>query len=148
MAAGHTYQGQCHCGAVGVSLALTQPASAIELRACQCGFCTRHGAATVSGPDGRAEIRVDSPAWHVYQFALRSAEPLVCGKCGVYVGTVLREGNQAWSVVNVRGMGIQEFDPSRAQAVHYDGETLDARIARRKSKWTPTSVQVGRKGQS
>ena len=146
MAAGHTYQGQCHCGAVVVSLALTQPASAIELRACQCGFCTRHGAATVSDPSGSAEFRVDPSAWHVYQFALRSAEPLVCATCGVYAGTVLRDGERAWSVVNVRGMGIKEFDPARAQAVHYDGETIEGRIARRKAKWTPTAVSVGGKG--
>lgn len=136
----HTHTGQCHCGAIAVSLSLTKPVDAIELRACQCGFCTRHGAATVSDPEGRAEFQVEPTAWHVYQFALRSAEPLVCGTCGVYAGTVLREGEAAWSVVNVRGMGMTDFDPSGAHAVRYDGETFEARVARRKAKWTPTTI--------
>ncbi|KAB2868261.1 MAG: aldehyde-activating protein [Bauldia sp.] len=127
---------------MSATLTLTKPASEIELRACQCGFCARHGAATVSDPQGHAEIRIEHSAWHVYQFALRSAEPLVCANCGVYVGTVLREGKSAWSVVNVRGMGMTEFDPARAQSVHYDSETLEGRIARRKARWTPTEISL------
>jgi hypothetical protein len=142
MARGHTYSGQCHCGAISVSLPLTKGGHGYELRACQCGFCLRQGAATVSDPDDHVEIQCNPSAWRVYRLALRSAQPLVCGDCGVYIGTILRQADRMWSAVNVRGTGMKEFDPARAQPVPYAGETLAARIARGKAGWTPTTISI------
>ena len=143
MADRFTHSGQCHCGAITVTLTLTKAAHEIEVRACQCGFCTRHGAATISDPGGSATITLtggDRPL--IYRFALRSAEPLLCARCGVYVGTVLRDGERGWSVANVRALGLREFDPARATPVSYEGETIEARIARRQAKWTPTVLRI------
>jgi len=77
-----TYIGQCHCGAISVSLALTHPAQEIEVRACQCGFCIRHGGMTVSDPDGRAVFDIDEGQLATYQFATRSGTVLLCRSCG------------------------------------------------------------------
>ena len=41
------YPGACHCGAVGVFFETDAGADALQVRACQCGFCRRHGAKTV-----------------------------------------------------------------------------------------------------
>ena len=45
-----------------------------------------------------------------------------------------------WSILNVRGLAIPEFKDRVAEPVVYEGETPEARIARRKAKWTPTEM--------
>jgi len=49
---------------------------------------------------------------------------------------VLREGDQAWAVQNANLFLHPAFDRP-AQAVSYEGETPQERIARRKRVWTP-----------
>ena len=53
-------RGQCHCGAVNV--AIDAAAADLPLRACQCGFCRRHGAATTSRPDAKLTLSADDGA--------------------------------------------------------------------------------------
>ena len=36
-----------------------------------------------------------------YAFGLRTAEAVVCRRCGVYVAMVLTEGERAWSTINI-----------------------------------------------
>ena len=62
----------------------------------------------------------------------------------MYAGVILEDGGKVWSVLNVRGLAIPEFEGRMAEPVVYDGETPDARIARRKAKWTPTEIVYGR----
>ncbi len=137
-----TYRGQCHCGAIRVSLVLSKPAQETEVRACQCGFCTRHGGMTVSDPNGRAVFEIDQEQLASYQFATASGTVLLCRVCGVYAGMILETGDKVFSVVNVRGLAIPEFASATARPVVYDQETRDARIARRQRMWTPTQVQM------
>ena len=40
------------------------------------------------------------------------------------------------------GLAIAAFAGRRREPVVYDGETPDARIARRKAKWTPTELRL------
>jgi hypothetical protein len=54
--------GTCHCGAIRGTLAATKPAAELQVRACQCGFCTRHGAMTVSDPAGKATFEIERAA--------------------------------------------------------------------------------------
>ena len=135
-----TYSGACHCGAIRGTLAATKPAAELQVRACQCGFCTRHGAMTVSDPAGRALFEIDRTALVKYQFETRTGTSLICGRCGMYAGVILEDGGKTWSVLNVRGLGIPEFKDRMAELVVYDGEAPEARIARRKAKWTPTEI--------
>ena len=135
-----TLKGTCHCGAISGTLHTTKPAAELQVRSCQCGFCTRHGAMTVSDPAGRATFEIDRSALTRYQFETCTGTSLICGRCGMYAGVMLEDGGKIWSVLNVRGLAIPEFKGRVAEPVVYDGETPEQRIARRKSKWTPTEI--------
>ena len=137
----HNFQGTCHCGAICGSLAATKPASELQVRACQCSFCTRHGAMTVSDPAGRAVFEIDRNALSSYQFGTRTGTSLICAKCGMYAGVMLEDAGKVWSVLNVRGLAIPEFAGRTAEPVVYEGEAPEQRIARRKAKWTPTEIR-------
>jgi hypothetical protein len=136
----HRYEGSCHCGAIRAVLEATKAADELEVRACQCGFCTRHGAMTVSDPTGRAVFEIAPAGLLKYQFATRTGTSFICARCGMYASVVLLEDGKAWSVLNVRGLAISAFIGRRATPVVYEGETPAARIARRKAKWTPTEI--------
>ena len=133
--------GACHCGAIRGTLAATKPAAELQVRACQCGFCMRHGAMTVSDPAGRATFEIERAALTRYQFETRTGTSLLCARCGMYAGVMLEDGGKVWSVLNVRGLAMPEFKGRVAEPVVYAGETPDARIARRKAKWTPTEIR-------
>jgi hypothetical protein len=136
----HRFQGQCHCGAIRATLVSTKPASGLQARACQCGFCMRHGAMTVSDPAGRATFEIDRSGLNRYQFETRTGTSLLCARCGMYAGVILEDDGKMWSAINVRGLAIPEFKERAAEPVVYEGETPQARIARRKQKWTPTEL--------
>lgn len=144
MSSMHTLQGECHCGAIQATLVTSKPADDLQVRACQCGFCTRHGAMTVSDPYGRATFMIREGQLQAYQFATRTGTSLICQTCGVYVGVMLEDGDDVWSVMNVRGLAVGELLNRTADPVSYDIETAEQRVARRKSKWTPTEIRLSR----
>ena len=135
-----TLAGTCHCGAIRGTLSATKPAAELQVRACQCSFCTRHGAMTASDPAGRASFEIDRGALAKYQFGTRTGTSLICARCGIYAGVILEDDGKTWSTLNVRGLGIAQFQGRPAEPVVYEGETPAARIARRKAKWTPTEI--------
>lgn len=139
-----TVSGSCHCGALRVHFRPSRRLDNLAVRACGCSFCTKHGARTTTDPEGHLEIEIGDPARLVrYRFAMNTADFLVCGGCGVYLAAVMTEGERAWATLNT--IILDEPDDDRFTAaipVHYDAEDRDARIARRKAKWTPTSIRV------
>jgi len=134
------FTGSCYCGAIRATLFASKPAAELQVRACQCGFCTRHGAMTVSDPAGRAVFDIDRAALAGYQFETRTGTTLLCARCGMYAGVVMEDGGKMWSAINVRGLAIPEFKGREPEPVDYEGETAAQRIARRKQKWTPTEI--------
>jgi hypothetical protein len=138
----HVYKGHCHCGAINFTLRSPIPASKLQVRACQCGFCTRHGAMTVSDPSGYAVFDIARDRLATYQFATRTGVILICGNCGVYAGVTVEADGRTWSVVNVRGLAIHEFQGRIPEPVFYDGETREMRIRRRQMNWTPTEIRI------
>jgi hypothetical protein len=52
---------------------------------------------------------------------------------GMAPGVILEDGGK-------RGLAVAELQGRLAEPVVYDGENLEARIARRKAKWTPTQI--------
>jgi hypothetical protein len=137
----HTYQGSCHCGAIRATLLATKPAPELQVRACQCSFCLRQGAKTVSDPAGRAIFEIERALLGNYQFATRTGISLICTRCGTYAGALLEDADKTWSVLNVRGLGIAAWQGRSAEPMVYDAETPAERIARRKAKWTPTELK-------
>jgi len=129
------YTGQCHCGAIRFEFATEAP---LAPRACQCGFCRRHGARTVSDPCGAAVVTLGPEAVH-YRFGTKTSDFLICGRCGVYVGALAELDGRAFVTLN-----LNAFDDPRpdlaATPVWYDGETAEAKAERRRLKWTPARL--------
>ena len=141
MGGGEHHEGTCHCGAVHVTLELSRPAEAVELRACQCAFCRRHGACTMTDRDGRALIAMrEAGDLCRYQFGERTADFLLCARCGVYIAAVV---DGRLGTVNAAGLDIPAFREHRAVAVDYSGESGEERLRRRRARWMPMTITVG-----
>jgi hypothetical protein len=136
------FSGQCHCGAIRMELQFTRLAEETQVRSCQCGFCTRHGALTISDPAGTAVVHAERSALAIYKFATMSGTSLVCGRCGVYAGALIEDGGRTWSIANARGLAVPEFASRIGVPQHYDHETAQDRMNRRKAKWTPTEFRL------
>jgi hypothetical protein len=55
---------------------------------------------------------------------------------------VLTDGERAWSVVSVNALDDAERFSRPAVPMVYDAEDEAARRARRRAKWTPTTVRI------
>jgi hypothetical protein len=139
-----TLSGGCHCGNLQVALDTERGIRELATRACLCSFCTAHGARSVSDPQGRASILIgDDSQTSRYRFGLSTADFMVCKRCGVYVGAVMEDRDGTFCVINVNALRARAlFDGVPAQPVDYDGESAEARVARRKRVWTPCSVRT------
>ena len=141
----HLLNGGCHCGNVKLTFATDQAPEAMPIRACQCSFCTRHGARTATDRKGQLEIWVRSPAELTrYQFGLKTSEFFVCKRCGVYLAAVLTTGEgDCYATVNVNALEERRRFTQPPLPVDYEGEDAQRRIARRKQNWTPAVVHLG-----
>lgn len=133
-----SHRGGCHCGALSWTLRSALAPEHLPARACQCGFCLRHGALTTSDPAGELRFACAAPAEVLrYRFATGSAEFLVCARCGVYCGALMEEGGRWYGIANLNTIeGRERLAPS-VQPFDYDGETEALRRARRSARWTP-----------
>ena len=138
MNATHRYEGGCHCGNLAFVFDVSAQLETLGLRADQCSFCRAHGARNTSDPDGAMSISVrDSGALLRYRFGLRSADFLICARCGVYIGALMEDGGRSWFTVNANAFRPPPRDDFPIVPADYDGEDVAARIARRKQRWTP-----------
>jgi len=133
-----TFTGSCHCGAMSFVFLTALPAAQWSVRACQCRFCRAHGAVTTSDPTGRLMFRVD-PRESVqrYRFGLKTADFLVCGRCGVYVGAQIETPRGAFGIINTLTLTPRPTDLPVAVAADYDAEGPGERLGRREQRWTP-----------
>ena len=127
------YEGACHCGAVIARFETETPPEAVQVRACQCGFCRRRGAKTISDPMGRLTLDFTEDAVERYRFASRSADFLICKGCGDYMAAVM----ESVAVLNVVAADIRVFADRAPEPVTYDAETEADKRARRLARWTP-----------
>jgi hypothetical protein len=130
--------GHCHCGAIHVILEPGLPTVELPLRACQCGFCRRHGAATTSHPDSRLHIEATPGSLNRYRFGRRAVDALLCEECGVYVASTLEVEGRRFATLNIAGVALTGFEDRIPEIAIYDDETDEQRLARRKARWTPT----------
>lgn len=124
----------CYCQ--NIQLELDWQPQHLQARACDCGFCRRHGALWTSDPDISMRVRIRAPEQvNAYAFATETAHFQVCQNCGCvpYVRTVIDQ--QPYALVNLRCW--QDFDLTRIQiqAVSFVGEDLNARLQRRQARW-------------
>jgi hypothetical protein len=137
------FQGWCHCGALGFSFWTALPVESWSVRACQCGFCRAHGALTTSDPAGRLAFHIEiAGTLRRYRFGLRTADFLICGQCGVYLGAQVRTPRGTFGIVNVRAIAPAPSALPDAAAADYGSEDEAGRIDRREKRWTPMEKLV------
>jgi hypothetical protein len=136
--------GSCHCGNIGFTFRTALAIERLPLRSCACSFCSRHGARTTSDPRGTVEITVGDPSCLIrYRFALRTADFLVCGRCGVYVAAVLTDGARSYATVNANTFDRDEGSRRPAEPVDYSAESFEERRERRMKRWSPVAHMRG-----
>ena len=123
-------EGQCHCGGVRAALETSRPPAELQLRACQCGFCRRHGGLTVSDPDGRLSVEMRGPVRR-YRFGHKRSDFILCADCGAYLCALTETDIGLLGVLNIRGVDLPGFEVRAPEPMSYDGETPDERLARR-----------------
>jgi len=138
------FTGGCHCGNIDVVFETPSAARTLEVRACACTFCRKHGARAATDPAGRLRITVaDGRHLERYLFGQRSAEFLVCNKCGVYVAAIQHEPEGLWATLNINTLVDASAFTQPVVAVDFSAETATARRARRKARWTPAELAIG-----
>jgi hypothetical protein len=138
-----TYQGGCHCGVIRWTFRTILEPSEWVVRSCQCSFCRAHGARCTSDPAGTVDFFApDHDALSHYRFGLKSADFLVCTKCGVYVGAMIKSSAGAFATLNLNSMKSSVKGVPESTPVFYDSEEREDRIARRLSLWTPVTTVV------
>jgi hypothetical protein len=134
------YSGACHCGRLQVGFETAAAPKALTVRACQCGFCRRHGARTVSDPAGRlwVEAGADAPPL-IYRFGLQITDYLMCPACGCYVAALMEDGGDVFGIVNIRMLEDEAAFAAAGAPRDYDAEDETARRGRRRHAWTPVT---------
>ncbi len=77
-----------------------------------------------------------------YRFGLKTADFLVCKKCGVYVGAVMAGPAGSFTTLNLNSMKTPVEGLQDAAPVSYDSEEREDRIERRQLRWTPVTTVV------
>lgn len=135
------HSGGCHCGNITVQLRLSRSPDQMPLRSCSCGFCRAHGTRTLSDRDGEVKIAVtDWSQAERYRFGSRTADYILCRRCGVYVGAVCDTSSGLRAVLNVNCLDDRAAFTQTPAAPDYDGEAIDARLARRATNWMPAAI--------
>ena len=132
------YRGICHCGAIGYAFRTESAPIDWPVRACQCTFCRSHDAMSVSDPYGSLEFFADDrAALNRYRFGLRTADFLLCRKCGVYIGALIETDQGRFGIINTNALAEAPAAFAPADPMDYDGEDAGARVSRRALRWTP-----------
>jgi hypothetical protein len=137
------HDGGCHCGNLQVRVRLNRPPAENPVRSCACSFCRSHATITVSDPAGQADIRASD--WSLverHRFGSRTADYLLCRRCGVYIGAVCATAAGVRSVINTRCLTDRAAFTQRPIEPDYDAETTAVRLARRAANWMPTILHL------
>ncbi len=133
-----TFRGSCHCGALDFVYSSELPPEQWSVRACQCSFCRAHGAHYTSDPAGQVRfVHRDVSQLQRYRFGLKTADFLLCRKCGVFMGAVMAETAGVFVAINVNVFVDPKPRLPAALLTDFDAESREARILRRLKKWTP-----------
>jgi hypothetical protein len=77
-----------------------------------------------------------------YRFGLKTAEFLLCKRCGVYLGAQIETARGAFGIINtLTMMPVPDGLPVSALA-DYGSESSRERVERREKRWTPLEKSV------
>jgi hypothetical protein len=111
--------GACHCANVSFAFETAHTRETIVPRACDCSFCRLHAAQCFSDPAGSVTIEVrDGALLERYRFGERTADFLVCRRCGAYAGALIKQGDAQRATLNLR---LTELRDVPARSVSYAG---------------------------
>lgn len=128
--------GQCHCGNIAYTLTWSPDPVEIPARACDCSFCTKHGAIWTSKPDGELTVFVrDAAAVRRYAFGTRTADFHVCAECGGVPLVTCQLDGRDYAVVNVNT--LDNVDPAllHHRPASFSEEDVSTKLARRQANW-------------
>src|SRR5579862_2088937 len=138
---GPTYLARCHCGALTARYQTNLAPTRWSVRADQCSFFRAHGATMTSAPAGALEFAAtDTARVSSYRFGTRTADFLLCGHCGIFVGATMTHQGRRFGVLNTRSLTPLIPELPSPQGVDFEGETLEARLVRRTTRWTPLAL--------
>jgi hypothetical protein len=136
------HRGSCHCGNLRWTLRSALSLTHLPVRTCSCGFCRKHGLLTTSDPQGEMDfISTDREAVIRYRFGTKTADFLMCGRCGVYVGAQMEQAGRYYAIANLRTLE-SGGELGTVQPMDYSREGVDERRMRRVSRWTPVHLPV------
>jgi hypothetical protein len=134
--------GGCHCGKLTLELTTARSPANMHPRACDCAFCTKHGAGWVSDAEGRLAIDVQAADMaDGYRQGSGSARFLLCRDCGVLVAVVHDHAEGLRGAANVRCLDDAAMF-GNAVTVSPQQLSREDKIARWGQLWTPTTVQA------
>jgi hypothetical protein len=143
----NAHRGGCHCGNIHLTFETDIEPAEMEIRACQCAFCVRHGSRAAADPQGRLIVSVEDEArLHRYRFGLRTADYLICRDCGVYVAAVTTDGGEPRAIVIVNALDDRPRFSREPVPMDYDAENREGRMARRQARWMPVEISSGVSG--
>ena len=129
-------KGNCHCGNIAFELEWEGEAAEIPVRACGCTFCVKHGGAWTSNPNSRLAVAIrDISLVSKYAFGSRTAAFHICARCGAVPLVTSEIDNHLYAVVNVNVFENVDRSRLRLVAADFEGEDIDARLARRRRNW-------------
>jgi len=136
--------GKCHCGNITFTLTWQPDPAEIPARACGCAFCTKHGAAWTSNPDGALVVAVRKRTLLAqYEFGTRTAQFQVCAGCGIVPVVTCTLDGRVYAVVNVNAFESLGLTRICSLPASFDDEVIAERLARRKRNWIANVSFVG-----
>lgn len=72
-----------------------------------------------------------------YRFGLKTADFLLCGRCGVYIGAAIETDRGTFGIINVHALRETPANLAGLAPISYDNEKVDGRVSRREERWTP-----------
>lgn len=111
-----------------------------EFSSASC-MSSKHRAQAASDPDSSVNSVIHNLD-HLsrYRFGLKTADLIVCKRCGIYLASVFQAGNRRYATVNINTFDAPESLIQEPTTVAYEGETAVQRRGRREAKWTPVLV--------
>ena len=101
----------CHCGAVELRVTPSAPLNAA--RHCDCSFCRRRAAATLSVPLDALKIVKGEDNLSLYQWGTGTARHYFCKTCGIYTHHRRRSNPDEYGVNlgALDGVNPAEYEP-------------------------------------
>ena len=96
----------------------------------------------ISDPEGLLELSADD--WllvEFYRFGTRTADFVICRRCGVFIAAISDLPTKPYAVVNVNCLDDRALFTAQAEMHEFQDETLEARTSRRMANWMPAVVQ-------